>query len=52
MILADGWTFLPINGYRYRITTTKQSWQASRDICQGWGGDLIVHGIQVAATRE
>ena len=42
---------IPINGYQYWNITTRHTWQRSREICQGWGGDLIVHGVQNADTR-
>ena len=42
--LNDGW-IAPFNGYQYKVTSSRQNWQNSRQICHGWGGDLVVHGV-------
>ena len=42
--LNDGW-IAPFNGYQYKVTSTRQDWQASRQTCRGWGGDLAVYGV-------
>ena len=33
--------------YIYRLTSGRQSWQKSREICQSWGGDLAMHDIDL-----
>ena len=35
----------------YKITPNTQSWQASRQFCQNWGGDLVVHGVKTLESR-
>ena len=40
-----------INAYQSLNITTHHTCQKRREICQGWGGDLIVHGVQNADTR-
>ena len=42
--LNDGW-IAPFNGYQYKVTSSKQNWQDSRQTCRSWGGDLVVHGV-------
>ena len=50
MELDDEW-IAPFNGYQYKATPNFQPWDASRNLCQSWGGDLIVHGFRDHAVR-
>jgi len=42
MEMDDGW-IAPFNGYQYKITPNKTSWDTTRSLCQNWDGDIIVH---------
>jgi len=50
MELDNGW-ITPFNGYQYKISTEKLSWDTGRHVCQGWEGDLIAHGFRDHAAR-
>ena len=43
--------YSPLNGFQYKATPDAQSWNESRSVCQGWGGDLAVHGVQTLELR-
>ena len=47
----DGDWIAPFNGYQYKVTTTYQSWSASRSVCQEEGGDLAQYGVRDVAIR-
>jgi len=49
--IDDGW-IAPFNGYQYKLTASRHSWQEKQGTCQSWGGDLIVHGFQDPTARE
>ena len=38
--------------YVYKLTSNRQSWQESRQLCQNWGGDLAVHGVKTLKNRK
>ena len=38
--------------YVYKLTSTRQSWQESRQLCRNWEGDLAVHGVQTLENRR
>ena len=40
-----GW-YTPGNSYQYFVTSTSQSWQNSRILCQQLGGDLASIGLR------
>ena len=44
MLSADLKWFTATNGYQYRVTSTLQNWQDSRNICLDMGADLAVVG--------
>ena len=48
--LEDGWV-APGNGYQYKVNLNSSTWDESRSVCQGWGGDLIVYGFQDFSTK-
>ena len=50
MTLDGGW-IAPFNGYQYKATATRQSWSASRSVCQEEGGDLAQYGVRDVAIR-
>ena len=50
MTLDGGW-IAPFNGYQYKATTTCQTWNASRSVCQEEGGDLAHYGVRDVASR-
>ena len=41
----------PYNGYVYSVTATRQSWNSSRENCEGMGAQLAVYGVKDYATR-
>ena len=43
---------VPPNMYAYKLTSSRQSWQESRQLCQNWGGDLAVHGVKTLENRK
>ena len=49
--VATNVLLLPPNGYAYKLILSRQSWQASQNICHNWGGDLAVHGIKTLGHR-
>ena len=49
--LEGGW-ITPLDGFQYKLVTTAQSWQRSRNACQRMGGDLATHGVQNWVTRR
>ena len=49
--LSDGWVTL-FNGYQYKPTSGKLTWNQSRKFCQNWGSDLAVYGIQNMKARQ
>ena len=50
MTLDGGW-IAPFNGYQYKAIATRQSWSASRSLCQEEGGDLAQYGVRDVAIR-
>jgi len=50
MELDDGW-ITPFNGYQYKASLNRQTWDESRSVCQSWEGDLIVHGFRDHTAR-
>jgi len=50
MELGDGW-ITPFNGYQYKVSTEWLSWDAGRNVCQSWEGDLIAHGFRDHVAR-
>ena len=50
MTLDGGW-IAPFNGYQYKAIATRQSWSASRSVCQEEGGDLAHYGVRDVAIR-
>ena len=50
-ILEQGW-YITSDGYIYKLTTGRQSWEKSRQLCQEWGGDLAVHGVKALKSRR
>ena len=50
MTLDGGW-IAPFNGYQYKASTTRQSWSASRSVCQEEGADLAQYGVRDVAIR-
>ena len=50
-VTLDGGWIAPFNGYQYKATTTYQSWNASRSVCQEEGGDLAQYGVRDVAIR-
>ncbi|XP_076817837.1 C-type mannose receptor 2-like isoform X1 [Clavelina lepadiformis] len=48
---AASWQ-LTDNGFEYRQTSEKHSWQDARSECIEMGGDLAVHGMKDLAMRE
>ena len=43
---------VPPNMYVYKLTSNRQSWQESRQLCQNWEGDLAVHGVKTLKNRK
>ena len=43
---------IPPHVYIYRLTSARQSWQQSQDICRNWGGTLAVHGVKTRENRK
>jgi len=41
----------PFNGYRYKVNVNTETWDESRNVCQSWRGDLIVHGFRDHTAR-
>ena len=50
MTLDGGW-IAPFNGYQYKAIATRQSWNASRSLCQEEGADLVQYGVRDVAIR-
>ena len=50
MMLDGGW-IAPFNGYQYKVIAKRQSWGASRSLCQEEGGDLAQYGVRDVAIR-
>ena len=50
MTLNGGW-IAPFNAYQYKASTTRQSWSASRSVCQEERGDLAQYGVRDVAIR-
>ena len=44
--------YLPPHMYVYKLTSNRQSWQESRQLCQNWGGDLAVQGVKTLQNRR
>ena len=44
--------FVDSHLYVYKLTSNRQSWQESRQLCQNWGGDLAVHGVKTLQNRR
>ena len=44
--------YVPPHVYIYRLTSARQSWQQSQDICRNWGGTLAVHGVKTRENRK
>jgi len=40
------------DGYLYIKIETKLSWNASRTLCKGFGGDLVVDGVAHYEVRK
>ena len=50
IIMEDGW-IAPFNGYQYKASPNRQTWNESRSLCQQWGGDLAQYGARDVGTR-
>ena len=44
--------YLPPHVYVYQLTPDSQSWQASQEFCQNWGGNLAMHGVKTLENRK
>ncbi|CAK8695844.1 unnamed protein product [Clavelina lepadiformis] len=44
--------YSPLNGYQYKVLSSTQSWEESRRLCQGLGGDLAAVGMRNLTMRE
>ena len=44
--------YVPPNMYAYKLTSSRQPWQESGQLCQNWGGDLAVHGVKTLENRR
>ena len=44
--------YLPPHVYVYQLTPDGQSWQASQEFCQNWGGNLAMHGMKTLENRK
>ncbi|CAK8695841.1 unnamed protein product [Clavelina lepadiformis] len=44
--------YSPLNGYQYKVLSSTQSWEESRRLCQGLGGDLAAVGMRDLTIRE
>ena len=44
--------YIPPHVYIYRLTSARQSWQQSQNICRNWGGTLAVHGVKTRENRK
>ena len=50
-ILGNG-LYLHPHIYIYQLTPDRQSWQASQEFCQNWGGNLATHGMKTLENRK
>ena len=51
-VIENSVLYLPPNVYVYKLTSDRQSWQKSRELCQNWGGDLAVQGVKTLKNRR